>query len=117
MFVTRRTPTGAQQTPLATAGFGGSYPLDKAFVPGLVQVLADKMIPLTNQPYGANLSAPGHRYIDLKYKFSIPLTVEFNATSSNWNNTQIYIASISDSGAVPNPGFTLGNFQCRYYDD
>lgn len=118
ILVTKHNKTGAVQTPLATAGINGSYPMSKTYIAGLQTVIADRMIAFSNNPYGAGLAAPAMREVKIYHKFSPPLVVEYSgvAAGTHTNSTQIYISAISDSAGVPNPGMTMGHGEIGFYD-
>ena len=109
--------SGALITPLATAGITGSSPFNRDYIPGLRQVLVDRMIGFTNQPYGANLCAAGTREFNFFHVFpGRGLEIQFGGTGTEYDQTGIWCAAISDSGAVPNPGMIIGNAEMTWYD-
>lgn len=107
--------TGAL-TPLQTAGVQISSPLSHTVNPGLDHIYRDKYIALTNQGFGAGLASAGHRAINWYVKFRKPIHVNFTGVGVNTNQIQLYLSMISDSGAIPNPGFSAGWLKVIYTD-
>lgn len=112
----KQAKAGAALTPLATSGQALSSPLSKLSVPGLQHIYRDQYLPITNQPYGAGLCAPGHRAVNVYLKFKKPLKIDFAAAGAHNNQTQLYLSFISDSAAIPAPGFTSGWCRLIYTD-
>jgi len=112
----RSNKTGAALTPLSTTGLGFNSPLVKMSLPGLAHVFRDQMIGITNMPYGAGNCAPGHRMINIYIRFRKPLVVQYTTAGADTNQYQLYISMISDSAAVPSPGFTQGFYKLTYTD-
>lgn len=112
----KQAKSGSALTPLATSGQALSSPLSRLSVPGLQHIYRDQLIPITNNPYGAGLCAPGHRMINLYLKFRKPLKIDYSAAGAQHNQTQLYLSFISDSSAVPHPGFTAGWVRLIYTD-
>lgn len=108
--------TGAQQTPLTTATLGINSPIRKYNLPGLGKVYKDKYYALTNNPIDADTCAPAGRTVDWKIKFKKPLIVNFTNTGVHYNQTQLYIGMITDSTAIPHPGFTNGYLEVLFTD-
>lgn len=109
--------TGTGLTPLATAGVNGSGAIHPDYVPGLQRVLFDKMIGLTNNPWGNGNSAPATREFDFFHVFpGRGLEIQYNNTTSDQDNLGLYVAAISDSGTVPNCGMVMGNAELTWYD-
>lgn len=103
-------------TPASTAGFVINTPLNKLYMPGLGKVLYDQFIGITNQPWAANSAAPGMREIDVYHRFKKPVLCHFTGDLINTNQFQIFVSIVSDSAAVPHPGFGSGYFEVAYYD-
>lgn len=108
---------GAALTPISTAALPRDHPLNHEYVPGLKKVLLDKYIGITNQAYGANLCAAGVREIEYFHRFDPPLMVQYQNDLAQYNQTQIYLAMVSDSSAVPSPGFISGQYEYTFYDN
>lgn len=108
--------SGTGLTPLGTAGIVQSQKIDAGNVPGLLKILKDEYIGFTNRPYGAGLCAADHHEINFYHRFNPPLRVNYAGTGLNWDQIGLYLACISDSTGVPNPGFTMGYWAIRYTD-
>ena len=75
------------------------------------------MIGITNQPYGANLCAAGLREFNFFHVFpGRGLEIQFSDTGTERDQTGIWVAAISDSSAIPNPGMIIGNAEMTWYD-
>lgn len=113
----RATKAGGAITPLATAGISGTAPINNTVLPGLHKLYYDKMIPITNNPYSGNNCAAGSVAIDYFHTFKKPLLVSYTGDTQHYNQYSIYTAAISDSAAVPHPGFGMGYFEITFYDN
>lgn len=116
IYVMHQAKAGAATTPAATAGFVIDTPLNKYYMPGLDKVLYDQLLGITNQPWAANSCSPGTRDIDFYHKFRKPLLVQYAGDVINSNQTQIFVSMVTDSAAVPHPGFTSGYMEISFYD-
>lgn len=116
VYKSHSAKNGTGITPFATAGITINSPLTKNSIPGLEKVYSDKYIGLTNQPFGNGLCAPDHRSVNMYLKFKQPLKVDFTGTGADRNQTQLFVAFISDSGLIPSPGFTVGFIKMNYTD-
>lgn len=116
MIYTMKQNKTAALTPAATAGYVINTPLNKLYMPGLEKVLYDRFIGMTNQPWAANSCSPATREVDMYKKFKNPILCNFTGDLINYNQFQIYVSMVTDSGAVPHPGFTSGYFEVSYYD-
>lgn len=116
IYVLEQVKTGAALTPANTAGYSLSTPLNTVYMPQLKKVLYDKIIGMTNIPYGANLCSAATREIDYYHMFKKPLVVKYTGDTANYNQTQLQVSMVSDSTAVPHPGFTSGYIEITYYD-
>lgn len=113
----RATKSGGALIPLATAGISGTAPINNTVLPGLHQIYYDRMIPITNNPYAANNASPGSVSIDFFHRWKKPLLVSYTGDTANYNQYSIYTAAISDSAAVPHPGFGMGYMEITFYDN
>ena len=113
----RANKTGAALTPLGISTITGTAPVNNTVLPGLHQVYYDRMIPITSNPYAANNSSPGSVAIDFFHRWKKPLLVSYTGDTTNYNQYSIYTAAISDSAAVPHPGFGMGYLEVTFYDN
>ena len=114
----RATKAGAALTPLgSTPAITGTVPINNTVLPGLHQVYYDRMIPITNNPYAANNASPGNYSIDFFHRWKKPMLVSYTGDTTNFNQYSIYTAAISDSAAVPHPGFGMGYLEVTFYDN
>ena len=109
--------SGVALTPLATAGILRDQPINNVSCPGLIKVLYDHIHCFTNQPYGANLCAPGTKEVIFFHRFKRPFIINYTADTAYRNQQQVWISVISDSTAVPNPGMIAGNWETTWYDN
>lgn len=107
---------GSSLSPLSTAGIGINNPITRTNTAGLSHIFRDNLIALTNPPYGSNLCAPGHRSVNIFIRFRKPLVVDFTGGTAHYNQYQLYLSMISDSTAIPNPGFASGWTRLIYTD-
>jgi len=115
-YVSKTAGTGAARTPLQTLGYNASFPINKDQLPGFHTMVWDQMFGLTNQPYGAGSAAPANKEVDLFHRFNPPLEIDYYSAAQHTNSTQLYLAMISDSVGIPNPGFAMGFWQIRFRD-
>ena len=113
----RATKTGAALTPLGSSTISGTAPINNTVLSGLHKVYFDRMIPITNNPYAANNASPGSVSVDFFHRWKKPLMVSYTGDTTNFNQYSIYTAAISDSAAVPHPGFGMGYFEVTFYDN
>jgi len=108
--------SGTSLTPLNTAGISMHSTLNSSTVSGFVKLHKDHFYGFNNNPYAAGLCAPEVKEIDFYKRFKEPLVVDYSGITLNHDQTQIYIAMISDSSGVPNPGFVSGYYEVRFTD-
>lgn len=108
---------GGALTPLVTSGVARDQPINNVSCNGLIKVLYDQFISFTNQPYGANLCAPATKEITFFHRFKRPFIINYTGDGSYRNQQQIWIAVISDSTGVPNPGMIAGHWETTWYDN
>lgn len=107
---------GVAVTPLQSSSILLSMPINRDNVRGMGKVLYDKYHAFTNQPYGANICAPATKEITFFHRFKKPLVIQYTADSAYYNQRQIWLAAITDSTAVPNPGMIAGYWEMTWYD-
>lgn len=89
-------------------------------VTGINRLYKDMWIPL-NPGYGEETAisgiAGGPLTVPVSFylHFKKPIVIDYSG-GANTGNHGLWIAFISDSGAVPHPGFTAGYFSCSYKD-
>jgi len=116
VYSNKADKAGSALTPFVTNSIGMNDPIRKYNLPGLIRVYRDMMIPITNSPIDSDTAAPGHRSVDISIRFKRPLQIQCIGGSAHYNQTQLYVCVISDSTAVPNPGFDMGYIEMRYVD-
>jgi len=116
IYVGNGNKFGSAITPLATAGVSINTPIRKYSHNWVSRVLRNQYIGITNQPIDADTAAPGHRPYNVFIKFKKPLHIQFTGSGTNTNQQQLWISMISDSTAVPHPGFTSGYFSVSWID-
>jgi len=102
--------------PLATLGATLNTPplRELAYKPPTLRILWDKTIVIHSHD-GMIGYIPGVKYIHKKIVFRKPIKVSKNP-GTTYVNKDIRFACLSDSTAVPNPGFTSGFIRARWID-
>lgn len=116
IYIGRAQKSGSSITPLATAGVSINTPLRRYTYNFCSQVLRNRYIGITNQPIDADTAAPGHKNYNVYIRFKKPLVIQYTGSGNHTNQTQLWVSMISDSSAVPNPGFTSGYYSLTWID-
>lgn len=116
IFTTHRETAGSALTPLATAGMSINQPILKGNLASLGRIYRDMQIAITNSPISTSDGAPGHRAVNIFIRFKRGLRVHFTHSIAGYNQTQLWVSAISDSAAVPGPGFTIGCIRATFTD-
>ena len=117
IFTHRHPKVGALITPLATAGITGSASFSRDYIPGLGQVLIDRMVGITNQPYGANLCAPGTREFNYFHVFpGRGLEIQFSGNGTGLTRPASLLRGHLRLWRYPNPGMIIGLGEITWYD-
>lgn len=107
-------------TPLTSSGFGGSGDtlqwINKKNCTLLNWKLWDKVTVLSTQGVDYVGVVPGIRLLKFYKKFKRPIRIRFYDDNPGTKNQSLILSCVSDSVAVPNPGFTAGTVTIRYED-
>lgn len=103
-------------TPLATTGVNINSALDDTTCRSLVSKYLDTYVILES----ANALTAGFstavKTFTWRRRFSKPLIVTYTGTAAASGNEALVFSAISDSSAIPNPGFTQGRIKMSYID-
>lgn len=119
IYTTKNQTGGSVVNPLLSSSpaITQHTPIRKENVKGLTRVYRDKFMTFQGNPVDADTAAPQGRNIDLFLKFKRPIVVTYDAASGVYHNdVHLYLSFISDSGSIPNPGFTTGWITLNYID-
>lgn len=109
---------GTSATPLATNGasmnayIATSNPEGK----GLLRTLYDKTITLPCNGLDSTGYVPKPRIFKYRKYFKNGLNVEFRDTTDDLPDKRFVVSMITDSTAVPNPGFVTGYYKMEFED-
>jgi len=101
---------------LAAATFSVESIIDKRYVPGLIKVYYDKMFSLASPGRDTTGYLPACKMVSIP---RIPLNIRVEYTSNiatSESGTALWVWFISDSVAVPHPGFESGAMAIQYAD-
>lgn len=104
------------QTPLATGGQTISSPLDKTLCRSLDKIHLDKMIILGSPNSLTTGYQPAVKHFSFVHRFKKPLEIQYTGSSTGTSNKSINFGAISDSTAVPHPGFVSGFIKFNFID-
>lgn len=117
IYTAKYDASGSAFHPLQSSAVAMQMPIRKENVPSLTRVYRDKFLTFTNMPVDADTAAPQGRLVNIYIKFKRPLVVTYSAnTGAFHNDVHLFFSAISDSTAVPNPGFTSGFVTATYTD-
>lgn len=107
-------------TPLTTAGYTiNSLILSQSGFTGLKRIYMDKYIALnvsSTEKGAGDGYAPDSRTLSFYKRFKNPWEVTWSTSAAGTNNYRIFLSMISDSAAIPNPGFTHGYWKVEFED-
>lgn len=108
---------GRTATPLATNGATISSILrkDLATGNGLIKILCDRTFVLTSPGRDSTGYMPYQKYI--KFYKKIMRKIDYTTTVNTTSQRKIIISMITDSAAVPHPGFVTGTWQLNFTDN
>lgn len=103
---------------LPLSGIGLSDPLwkESGVSQGIRKIWYTKVITMASPGPDSVGYMPAFRRIRMKHVFRRPLVIHFADDSANYPNVLPFICFLSDSTAMPNPGFTNGYIKYTYKD-
>jgi len=103
-------------TALAAATYNVESIIDPRYVSGLKHVYYDRFFSLDSPGRDTTGYMPACRQVSCP-KIPIHLRVDYTSNiATSESDTSLWIWFISDSGAVPNPGFGSGAIACEFID-
>lgn len=100
----------------AAATFNVESTIDPRYVPGLVKVWYDHLFSLVSPGRDSTGYMPACRAVSIP-EIRLDKVISYTGTvASSESNTSFYAWFISDSIAVPNPGFENGSMQLQFTD-
>lgn len=109
----------AGTTPLQSTGITINTPIKRDTVRGLVRKYYDKYKPVqvaSTEKGGGDGYAPGLRVFKYFKRFKRPLHLVFADDTNNYPSIRLFVSMVSDSVAIPNPGFINGYMIVKYQD-
>ena len=102
-------------TVLYTNSFPTSLQIDYQTQPTLTHKLFDRTFTLTSPGKDSTGYLPPQRFVTYTHHFRKPIVVTFDALSSI-PDKQWFLSMVSDSSAVPSPGFVSGDLKFTWID-
>ena len=102
-------------TVLNLNSFPSSLQIDKQTQPTLLYKIYDRTHVLTSPGRDSTGYLPPQQFVSCTHRFKSPVVVTWDAMSSI-PDKQWFLSMVSDSAAVPNPGFTSGSLKITWID-
>lgn len=110
------TKNGVAINPFYNQSIDRNLPLSKRNVNGLAWVYRDKYIPMNISSNSGTTMTSSIRNVKEKIRFKKPINVTFTQGGTHYNQTQLYVAMVTDSAVIPHPGFISGYVKVWYKD-
>lgn len=108
--------TATYPSPLLTAVQGVNSPIQRDSCNVLLRKYWDKVVTLDSPGRDSVGYMPPTKIVKYYKRFKKPIDIIFANTGAGTSGKFLTLSMISDSGAVPNPGFVQGFYKLHYED-
>lgn len=112
-----RITVAAGNTGMTWTPYGLTQVLSADLVPGLDRVLYDRVFPLSSPGRDSTGYMKALKRIEINLDLPKIVTHFQTAAAGSQNGNTVYLVMVSDSVAVPNPGFVDGSWVLRFVDN
>lgn len=115
-IVLSKVDNNGSATPFLSAGANINTHAAPDTIQYLDKVYYDQYIPLVGTYSTAAAAGPCPKHIKFSVKFRQPIVITYTTSGALTSNTGLFLSMISDSAAVPSPGFIQGRTRLHFKD-